>query len=166
MTLTPVESLARASRCQQRPRHESALSVHVLRRQLAHDGSGVTAGSRMIDGADSRCEAGEIMKALLRFHEAIIGRRSARRKGPLSQLSFIWLNNAAIGPRVLRRCGRPEAPPRWSAKGRSSHRQVNVTVHLVVIQRRKHLPRRPVLLVVVEQTRMAGAAQEKSCGTG
>lgn len=94
VTVTPGESVARASLSQQRPRHESPLAVHILRRQLAHDGSGVTVGSRMIDGADSRCEAGEIMKALLRFHGVIIDRRSAPHKAPLGHFPFIWLNSS------------------------------------------------------------------------
>jgi hypothetical protein len=48
----------------------------------------------MVDRADSRCEAGEIMLALLRFHGAIIDRRSGRHKAPVGQLPFIWLNTS------------------------------------------------------------------------
>ena len=99
----PVDSVARASRGQQRPLHESPLSVLVSRRQLAHDGSGVTVGSRIVDRDDSRCEASGIIKALLRFHSAIIGRRSARHKGLLGQLPFIRLND--LGEAVHEFCG-------------------------------------------------------------
>ena len=72
-------------------------------------------GARIVDPANSRCEASDVIEALMRFHRTIIGRRSVRHKGPLGQLPFIRLNDLCEAVHeflpALRR--RAEAAPRW-----------------------------------------------------